>query len=59
MCAGFWVKMVPDMPYFTEFEMRIASSKPSQSMTESTGPKISSCAIAQSHGTSRSTVGWT
>ncbi len=53
------VKMVPDMPYRTELEIRMASSKPSQSTTESTGPKISSWAISESQGTSRNTVGCT
>ena len=57
MWAGFWVKIVPDMPYFTELLIRIASSYPSQVMTDRTGPKTSSWASSLSHATWSRTVG--
>ena len=53
------VKIVPDMPYFTEFAIAIASSYPCASITASTGPNTSSCASVDRGSTSAKTVGAT
>ncbi len=51
------VKTAPCSPKIVSLAMRTASASSSAAMTESTGPKISSCAITELLSTFPNTVG--